>query len=141
MVIDVIQTVAVVAAALGAISELQMGMLRIGTPADCAFVAVQRLGCLLLIVLCPVGIGALCSAVSTVWLHKVRQDIDDIASKENEVVEQGEDREEVQPYRIIDRHGKIEPCQIFHLQRDDEEQQHLIFRIQGGKRQQQTQIQ
>ena len=49
VIIDVVDAVAIEAAAFGAVTELQVGVLRIGSAADGAFMPIGRLGVFLLI--------------------------------------------------------------------------------------------
>ena len=56
MIVDVVDAVAAVALALGAVAEFQIGIIRVGAAADSAFVPVGTLAGAAAVVLRPVGI-------------------------------------------------------------------------------------
>ena len=122
MVLNMIHAVAVIAVAFGAVAEFQIGVLGISPSADSAFVAIQRNSCFLLIIFGPVCVGTLSCMPFAGRFHKVRQDLQNVGTKEQEVVEQGKKWEEVQTDHVDDGDCKVEPSQPFHLQGDNKEQ-------------------
>jgi len=141
VIVDMIHAVAVVAVTLGTVAKFQFRVFRICSPADCAFVAVQGLRSLFLIVFRPIDIGALLVSEAASGFHEVRQYMQNICAEEQEVVKQSEHGEEPQADHINDSQNEIEPRQILHFDGDDEHQKHLIFRVNGSKSQQKAQVQ
>ena len=147
MVVDVIHAVAVITVASGTVAEFQFRVGNIGSAADSTLVTVGGLlfG-LCFIMICPIGIGLLLfGKSSSSGLQKIRQDVEDVRTEEQKIVQQRCQRVEAVEQGIdketVNQHGKIEPSQPFHLNGNDEHEQHLIFREHGGKGQQQAQIQ
>ena len=153
VIIDVILAIAVVAAALGAVAEFQFRIGHVCPSADRAFVPVlgsvyhprTGMGCAgaaFLIGLCPICIGAAAIAgpATKLILPAVGQNMDAIASKEQEIVQHGEQREEIQLNHFYQKQQQIGPGQILHLQRNNVHQQHLTIRVQGSQGQEKTQV-
>jgi len=153
VVVDVVDAVAVVAVALGAIAELQIRIVRVGAAADRAFVTVGPLSALGLIIAGPVGSWAgRCRAARARTIAAAEgKNVPDVAAEKQEVVEQRKDREEPGEIRDAAYHdglddlksgkAQIYPRQILHLDRDDEEQQHLRLGRDGRDGEEEAEIQ
>ena len=102
MIVDVVDAVAAVARAFGAVAEFQIGIIRVRAAADCTFVAVGALTGAAAVILCPVGIRLgvdLCTevarglAVGAAAPPALRQEIADVFAEKQEIVQQRNERE------------------------------------------------
>lgn len=159
VVVDVILTVAIVSLAAGAIAKLQIGIVGVGPAADGAFVMIGLGARGRGVARSPVGVGLLLFGrlAEAELLHRRavyrRQHVADVLAEKQEIVQQRHQHQQriVQPHREAAQHGKahhvqrqhgeIEPGEVFHLQRDDHEQIHPVFRHDSGKGQQQAEVQ
>lgn len=150
VIVDVVDAVAIEAAAFGAVTEFQIGVLRIGSSADGAFVAVSRLGIFLLIGGRPVCVGFGSGGTGRIVFEKVRQNVSDVFPEEKDVVQQRDDRCKPQEIEravteklqnVENGKAEIDPRHPLHPDRKNEEQKHLRFRCDGGNGKEQTQVQ
>ena len=153
VVADMLFTVAVIAAAAGAVAELQIRMGQVGLAANCTAVGIGSLlgGCCVILgcggsELDDLGAGCGLTAVAADFIapgsgHQVQN----IAAKEQQVVGDGNDGEEVGGEgignKIIDHQTQIEQTEEPGLDRDDEEQQKMGIGIHGGETQEQAEVQ
>ena len=96
VVVDVIDAVAVVAVAFRTVAELQIGILGVGTAADCALMPVGLFAGFGMISVCPVGIG-FWVRLALLWAavaHRRGQKIFYVGAKEQEKIEQRHQREQ-----------------------------------------------
>ena len=148
-------TIAVVAVATGTIAKFQIGMCYIGLSADVASVGVgcQRGcgGCLVRTGVregdhfCLFGLGGLTEQTPCVCPPGRRNHVNNIFAEEQEIVQQGNEREQVIGEGASEQGDKHQneiqqsedPC----LHRNDEKQQETGIGIQGGLGQEQAHVQ
>ena len=138
--VDMFLAEAVVPRAAGAVPELQLRVIHVRPPAHGALVAVALAGLLLLLLL---GGGAEVDGLRLAFgPHPLAgEPLGDLGPEEHEEVQKGNDGEQgpqkVQPQQAQqDRQGeegRVEPRKPLHLHRDDEEDEELGLREQGGK--------
>lgn len=144
VVVDMLNAVTVVAVAAAAIAKFQLGMFGVGAAADGALVAVGPLPVLTAVTAGPVGGGAGVGAGPLRFRPGGRAVVDaqggekvlHIAAEEDQVVDNGTEREDVPSKEGEGYERQIHDCQVLHPNGDDEKQKHLIFRAQRGVDQQ-----
>ena len=131
VIIDVILAEAVVPRAAGAVAELQLRVIRIRAAADSALVIVELGG---LLASYPLGLAA---EVDGVGAGSARYGAQEVAPAEDEEIQYRDDGQQI--HREGARHHRqnkeyrVHQCEPFHLDRDDEEQQHLHIREKRRK--------
>ena len=138
MIINVILTEAVIALTLGAVTELQLGMLPIRSDAYGTFVIVKV--CLLI----PPDLCAFPSEIDDIRAGALRQKAHKITAAEDDKIDHGNDRKKIcREGRCKDpgdKQDSINNGEIFDLERNNEKQKHLHIRVERRKREEHTQI-
>ena len=147
VVIDMIDAIAAIALALRAVAEFEVRIVRIRPAADRAFMPVGLLAGFGAVGACPIGVRAgICRGRAVILplpvAQCVGQDVFDVAAEEKEIVEQRhdgqqpverEERGQLQGREHVQhREAEIDPRHVFHLDGDEEEQQHLRLRRETG---------
>lgn len=156
MIVDVIDAVAVIAIALRAVAEFEVRIVRIRPATDRAFMPVGLLAGFGAVGACPVGARAgICRGRAVILplpvAQCVGQDVFDVAAEEEEVVQkrhdgqqpvEREERGQLQGREHVQhREAEIDPRHVFHLDGDEEEQQHLRLRRDGRDGEKQAEVQ
>lgn len=103
MIIDVVNAVAKIAGAFGAVAEFQIGAICVGAAANGTFMTVgTRAGCTAIIV-CPVGIWLCidfgrCNRSLMAYFTAPRKQIHKILSEEEQIVQEGNNCSGCKPY-------------------------------------------
>ena len=151
MVVDVVDAIAVIALALGAVAELQIRILRVRPSTDRTLVAVGALAGFALIGTGPVGIRAGAGLLRAARAApRLRKQVLNVSAEEQEIVCKGDKRHEPverqrsrqkQENNVHRREGKVHPGKIFDLDGDKHHQKHSCLGREGCNGEKQAEVQ
>ena len=146
MAVDVVDAVAAVSGALGAVAELQIRVIHVGAAADAALVQVP--GLFLGLLRRPPEVDGPAGVLVPGPLNLAPQSVQQAVSEEHQVVQDGQHRQQgkdigalgQQSDHAVQEQSGVQIGQPLDLHRQDEEEQYHHVGKQGGKGEKQGQV-